>query len=233
MKTSLRTVAQVVLFLASGSLALAQDSTAQAQVLALKASMAASEAILKQYEWVETTTITVDGEQKSQQLNRCYYGADGKVQKIPLTTPPPEEKKRGLRGLIAEKKEKELDDYMKSAVALVKQYVPPESVLIQQAKDAGNFSASPLPGQQARLTFTGYIKTGDSLAIVVDLSNNRPLSAKVSTFLDSAPDQPITLDVQFSTLNNNSTYTSSTALNATAKQLTVTVTNSGYRLSTN
>ena len=70
--------------------------------------------------WVETTVVSLKGEEKSRQMNRCYDGADGKVQKIPLTTPPPEEKKRGLRGRIVEKKKEELTDYMKSAVSLVK-----------------------------------------------------------------------------------------------------------------
>ena len=232
MKTSLRYLTQVALLILPVSLALAQQPTAQERVLALKASMAASEAILKQYEWVETTTISVKGAQKSQQLQRCYYGADGKLQKIPLTTPPPTEKKRGLRGLIAEKRNEEMTDYMKSAVALVKEYVPPQQVLIQKAKDAGKVSVTPLPDQRARLTFTDYIKTGDSLALDVDLASNRPLAAKVSTYLDS-PDELITLDVQFSTLDNNATYTSTVKLDAKAKELTVSVENSGYRQSTN
>ena len=38
---------------------------------------------------------------------------------------------------LAENKKEELTDYMKEAVALVKQYVPPEQGRIQAAKDAG------------------------------------------------------------------------------------------------
>src|SRR5512140_313857 len=98
MKASITLLMPTALLLLSGSVALAQQPTTQERVVALKASLAASEAILKQYEWVETTTVSVKGEQKSQQMKRCYYGADGKVQKVPLTTPPPAEKKRGLRG---------------------------------------------------------------------------------------------------------------------------------------
>jgi hypothetical protein len=145
-----------------------------------------------------------------------------------LTTPPPEEKKRGLRGKIVESKKEELTDYMKEAVGLVKQYVPPDPARIQAAKDAGKVSVSPLPGQRARLTFTDYLKAGDSLALEVDLASNRPIEAKISTYLDSQK-EPVTLDVRFSTLDNNATYASTIALEAKAKNLSVNVQNSGYR----
>jgi hypothetical protein len=229
MKSSLKYLAPAVLLVLPVSLSFAQQPTAQERVVALKASLAASQVILKQYEWVETTTVSVKGDQKSQQMNRCYYGAEGNVQKVPLTSPPQQKKPGGLRGLIAEKKQEEMTDYMKSAVALVKEYIPPQPVLIQNAKDAGKVSVSPLPGQRVRLTFTDFIKPGDSLALDLDLANNRPMEAKVTTYLEDAKDEPVTLDVKFSTLPNNATYASTIDLNAQAKQLTVNVQNSGYR----
>jgi hypothetical protein len=228
MKASLKFLTQAVLLILPVSLALAQQPTAQERVVALKASLAASQAILQQYEWVETTVVSLKGEEKSRQMNKCYHGADGKVQKVPLTTPPPEEKKRGLRGKIVEAKKEEMTDYMKSAVALVKQYVPPDQAKIQAAKDAGKVSVSPQPGQRVRLTFADYVKPGDSLVLELDLASNRPLEAKVSSYLDSK-DDAVTLDVRFSTLDNNATYTSTTALDAKGKNLTVNVENSGYR----
>jgi len=212
----------------SGGWAFAQQPTAQERVVALKASLAASQAILKSYEWVETTTVSLKGEEKSRQMSKCYYGADGKVQKIPLTSPPPAKKRRGLRGRIIESKKEEMTDFMKSAVALVKEYAPPQPVLIQKAKDAGKVSVSPLPGQRGRLTFTDYLKPGDSFALVLDLANNRPVEAKISTYLDSKEDA-VNLDVRFSTLEGGATYASNMTLDAPSKDLEVTVMNSGYR----
>ena len=206
----------------------AQQPTPQQRVEALKVTLATSQAMLKPYEWVETTVVTSKGKEKSRQMNQCYNGADGKVQKVPLTTPPPEKKKPGLRGKIAENKSEELADYMKEAIGLVKVYMPPTPVLIQSAKDAGRVAAQPLSAQLVRLTFTGYLKPGDSLALDVDLANNRPVNAKVSTYLDS-PKEPVTLDVRFSTLENNAVYPASIVLNAKGKDLKVDVTNSGYR----
>jgi len=94
MQTSLRVLTQTAVLLVSGSLVLAQQPTLQERVVALKASLAASQAMLKPYEWIETTVVSLKGEEKSRQMNRCYHGADGQVQKVPVTAPPAEEKKR-------------------------------------------------------------------------------------------------------------------------------------------
>ena len=233
MKSISKTTTPATLLLALISLALVPPSLAQQpstaeRVAALKASLAFGQAILKQYEWVETTAVSPKGEEKSRQMERCYYSADGKIQKLLVTAPPPEEKKRGLRGKIAKKKKEEMTDYMKEAVGLVKMYMPPDQAKIQAAKDAGKVSVTPLPGQRTRLTFADYIKTGDSLALDVDLAGNRPLEAKVATYLDSQK-EPVTLDVRFSTLDNNATYAANILLEAKAKNLKVNVENSGYR----
>jgi hypothetical protein len=151
------------------------------------------------------------------------------VQKIEISKSPEPKKKRGLRGRIAESKQEKLTDYMNSAVALVKSYVPPSPVMIQAAKDAGKVSIDMLqPGKRARLNFRDYVKPGDNLGVEVDLASNRPLGLKVSTYLEDAKDA-VTLDVRMGQLNDGTTYPSNVTLDAKAKKLKVTVQNSGYR----
>jgi hypothetical protein len=230
--TKLVTLTTLTTLLLTGGdigIALAQQPSLPERVAALKASLAASQVILKQYEWIETTTVSLKGEEKSRKQERCYYGADGKVQKIEINASPEPEKKRGLRGRIVERKKEELTDYMKSAVALVKTYVPPKPAMIQAAKDAGKASIEVLaPGKRARLNFRDYEKAGDNLGVEVDLVNNRALGVKVATYLDDAKDA-VTLDVRMGQLNDGTTYASDITLDAKAKNLKVTVQNSGYR----
>ncbi len=207
----------------------AQQPTAAERALMLKATMAASQAVLKQYEWVETTVISLKGEEKSRKQDRCYYGADGGVQKIEINKSPEPKKKRGLRGRIAANKKEELTDYMKSAVSLVKSYVPPNPAKIQASKDMGKVTIEILqPGKRARLNFRDYEKPGDNLGVEVDLASNRPLGLKVSTYLEDSTDT-VTLDVRMSQLNDGTTYAANVTLEAKAKKLKVTVKNSGYR----
>lgn len=208
---------------------LAQQPTPAERASQLKATLDASQAVLRQYEWIEATVVSIKGEEKSRKQERCYYGADGGLQKVAETSTPPPAKKRGLRGKIAANKQEEMTDYMKSALALVKSYVPPSPAKLQAAKDAGKVSIDMLePGKRARLNFRDYEKPGDNLGVEVDLVSNRPLGLKVATYLDSAKDA-VTLDVRMGQLNDGTTYPSDVTLNAKAKKLTVTVKHSGYR----
>jgi hypothetical protein len=207
-----------------------QPQSPEERVAALKANLAASQAALRQYEWIETTVVSLKGEEKSRQQNRCYHGADGALQKVPVTAPPaPAKKKRGLRGRIVENKKEELAGYMKEAVELVHQYVPPASARIQAVKDAGQVTLQPDgTNKRLKLTFAGYLKPGDSLGMDVELGSNRILGVKVSTYLAS-PQEQVNLDVRFSALNDGTSYPAETVLDAKAKDLRVTVQNSGYR----
>jgi hypothetical protein len=132
---------------------LAQQPSAAERAAMLKATLAASQAVLRQYEWVETTVVSVKNEEKSRKQERCFYGADGALTKVTLSESAPAPEPRGfLRRRIAERKKEELTDSMKSAVALVKTYVPPAPAKIQAVKDAGNVSIEILdPGKRARL----------------------------------------------------------------------------------
>ncbi len=225
------TIPTTLLLAALALPALAQQPTATERAAMLKATLAGSQAVLRQYEWIQTTVVSLKGEEKSRKQERCYYGADGALQKVEINASPEPQTKRGLRGKIAKKKKEELTDYMKSAVSLVKTYVPPSPAKIQAAKDAGKVSIDVLqPGQRARLNFRDYEKPGDNLGVEVDLVSNRPLGLKVSTYVDDAKDA-VTLDVRMGQLNDGTTYASDVALEAKAKNIKVTVQNSGYRKS--
>src|SRR5258705_9640213 len=111
--------------------AAAENPQAPAErVAAIKKSFAESQARLHQYEWVETTVTSLKGEEKARVLKRCYYGAEGGVQKIPMAAAPEAKPARGIRGRIVEKKKEELSDYMKEAAELMQSYLPPDPGLI-------------------------------------------------------------------------------------------------------
>jgi hypothetical protein len=196
---------------------------------ALKQSLAQSQKNLRSYQWVETTTVSLKGEVKSTTQNSCYYGADGTLQKMPISASPPPEQKRGLRGKIVESKKAELSDAMKQAVALVKSYVPPDAALIQRSKDAGKASMEVLqPGKLIRLVFRDYQLPGDMLAVSVDLSTNRLAGINVASYLGQ-PSSPVGLDVQMGALADGTVYAANIQLTVKSQDLAVAVTNTGYR----
>jgi hypothetical protein len=208
-----------------------QSTAMEERVAALKQSVARDQQNIRQYEWIETTVITLKGEEKSRQQKQCYYGAEGSLQKVEVSATPPPKKKRGVRGRIAANKKEELTDYMKQAVALVKTYVPPDPARIQAVKDAGKVSLDlPGGGKGARVNLRDYAKPGDVLSVEVDPGSNRVMGLAVATYLDDAKDT-VTLDVRFSALQDGTGYPATEVLVANAKNLSVNVTNSGYRKS--
>jgi hypothetical protein len=191
--------------------------------------LAESQKQLKHYEWIETTVVTYKGEEKSNTQNRCYYGADGVLQKVPLTAAADEKRKKGLRGKSAEGKA----DYIKQAVELVKSYIPPGPAKIQAAQTGGNVSYTPkAEGTQVLIDFNNYIKSGDKLTMGLDKTNNRLMGIKVANYLKDAKDA-VTLDVGVGMLQDSTSYPSSIVLEAKAEKMTISIKNSGYKKSGN
>jgi len=199
------------------------------RVAAIKQSLAQSQKNLRTYQWIETTAVSLNGEEKSRTQNTCYYGADGNLQKVPLSATPPPKSKPGLRGAIIASKKAELSDTMKQAVALVKTYVPPDPVLLQRSKDAGKVAIEMVqPGKVVRLVFRDYRLPGDFLAITLDVTTNKLLGFNVSSYLGQ-PSNPVTMDAQLGSLIDGTTYPASINLSAKSAGIAVAITNTGYR----
>ena len=201
----------------------------QERVAAIKNSMIASQQDLRTYQWVETTTVSVNGEQKSYKEESCYYGADGTLQKLPIASSPPPKKKFGLRGAIQESKQEEMTDTMKQAAALVKSYIPPNAVLLDQSVKSGNVTVDMLqPGQVVRLNFKNYKMPGDVFSITLNIQTNRLLGIGVATYMGD-PSNPVNMNAQMGTLTDGATYTARTELQVPSANIEVDIVNTGYR----
>ena len=210
--------------------------TPQQRAEMLKQWLQASQAQMRAYEWIETTIVSKDGEEKSRTQKRCYYGADGKVQKVVLQSSPAQG--GGPPGILppgrlakkaAAHKKEEMAEYMQSVAELVHSYIPPVPGLIQQSIKGGKMGMQMLdPNRRVRLTFGDYLKPGDSLGIEVELPTNRLLGMAVSSHLESAKD-PIALNVTMSVLPDGTIYAAQSKLDAKAKGISVSIENTGYR----
>ena len=217
--------------LATGAILHAQAD----QVAALKQSLQQGLAKARQYEWIETTVISLKGEEKARKQQRAYYGADGKLTKVPIGGPQPEAARggRGGRGgrvkeKIVENKKDEMQDYMERAVTLIHTYVPPSPAQIQKAKDAGKMRVSPPQQGKARIEFPDFLQPSDLLAIDLDATAARLAAISVATYLEKREDA-VTMDVAFGALADGTSYAATTTLDAKAKNIRVVVTNSGHR----
>jgi hypothetical protein len=209
--------------------------TTDQMVATLKQNLAESQKRLRQYEWIETTAISLKGEEKSRKQQRVYYGADGKLTKTPLGEPPAQAAQGGggrrggrLKQRVVENKKDEMKEYMEKAAALIQQYVPPNPAQVQKAKDAGNMLLRPPADGKLRVEFRDYFQPSDQMLIDIDVKAALLAGLSVATYLEKQEDA-VTLNVRFATLSDGTSYNAQTTLEAKAKNIRVVVENSGHR----
>jgi len=227
-----RTLLIAAAMLAAFVPALAQSGAGgelQQKVAAVKQSVAENQQRLHQYQWTETTQLTLKGDPKPPKQAACQYGSDGKVQKSPIGPPPePPSGGRMKQKMIAKKKE-EIKDYMGQVKSLLAMYVPPDPEHMQQAFQLGKVSLNPNPSSGVtQIVFKDYAQVGDQMTIAFDTAAKKVSSVNVNTYMDE-PKDVVTLAVQFASLPDSTNYVQQTVLDATAKKLLVTTTNSDYK----
>ena len=197
----------------------------------IKASLAASKAALKSYEWVETTAVSMGGEEKARLEKRCYYGAEGTLQKVPLGPEKEDKKKRGLRGKAIENKKEEIQGSVKEAIALLRQYAPLDPAKIEAAKGAGNLSVStPAPDGGIKVTIKSYLKPGDEVTIDIDGAKNTLKGFGISSYVEDAKEKsPVTAKVGYGALADGTLYPAKESLVIAAQKLSIDIQNSGYK----
>jgi hypothetical protein len=205
----------------------AQNAELQQRFAAVKQAAAENRQRLHQYQWTETTQLTLKGDQKPPTQNLCQYGPDGQVQKTPIG-PPPEQPSGGrMKQRIIEKKKAEMQDYMQDVKAVLAMYVPPDPERMQQAYQAGNVSLNPVAGA-VNLVFTNYAQPGDKMTLTFDSAAKKITHLSIDTYMGEAKDA-VTLQAQMGTLPDGTNYVQQSVLNASAKELMVTTTNSNYQ----
>lgn len=207
--------------------ALPQNPELQEKLAAVKQSAAENKQRLLQYQWVETTQLTLKGDPKPPTKNSCRYGPDGKVLKTAIG-PPPEQPSGGrMKQKIIAKKKAEMKDYMQDVKEVLSMYVPPDPQKMQAAYQAGKISLNPRPGG-VNLIFTDYAQPKDKMALTFDTATKKITGLTINTYMGEEKDI-VTLQVQMGSLPDGTNYVEQTVLDATVKQLMVTTTNSDYQ----
>ena len=207
--------------------ALPQNPELQQKLAAVKQAAAENKQRLLQYQWIETTQLTLKGDAKPPTQNSCRYGPDGKVQKTAIG-PPPEQPSGGrMKQKVIAKKKAEMKDYMQDVKTVLSMYVPPDPQKMQAAYQAGKVSLNPVAGT-VNLVFTDYAQPGDKMTLTFDTATKKITGLNINTYMGEEKDA-VTLKVQMGSLPDGTNYEQQTVLDATAKKLVVTTTNSNYQ----
>lgn len=204
----------------------APAATLQEKVAGLKKALQDNQSKLKQYEWIETVIVSKNGDEKNRKQYRCYYGADGGIQKVLIDSSQEQGRTpRGIRGRIVAHKKEEMADYMQQASDLIKRYIPPRASQIEASKVSIKPNAS---DKSLAFVIQDYLLPGDSLTVDLDMGKAQVTGLQVASYLDN-PKDTVTLQVSFGNLQDGTSYPKLTVLTAKKKNISVQVESSGYR----
>ena len=206
---------------------IAQNAELQEKLAAVKQAAAENKQKLRQYQWTETLQLTLKGDAKPPSENLCRYGPNGNVEKTAIGLPPEKPSGGKVKQRIIEKKKGEMKEYMQDVKVLLDMYVPPDPQKMQQAYQAGKVSLNPVGGV-VNLILKDYAQAGDQMTLAFDTATKKLTTLNINTYMGQSKDV-VTLQVQMASLPDGTNYPQQSVLNATAKQLVVTTTNSDYQ----
>jgi hypothetical protein len=202
---------------------------AKEAITQIKQNLAASVEKLKGYEWLETTTVFKDGEQKSKTQNQCYYSVDNKLIKVPTGNSQKAKTPGGLKGKVAQNKKADIKDYVTDCLDKIHQYLPPDGEKLQANYAAGKTSLQVLePHKKFNVDFSDYLQPGDKFGVQIDKEKNLLTAVNVNTYVDK-PDDKIGFKLTYGQLPDGTQYPAETLLDLPAKKLKIVITNEGYK----
>ena len=219
----------LILVLLAGITRVSAQADMQENVTMIKKNLTDSKAAMQKYEWIETTTVFVKGEQKSVKQKQCYYALDGKLTKVETGGSTAAKTPGGLRGKVAENKKADMSDYAKKAIEKVQTYLPPDPEKLQKLYNDGKVGIQILePNKKFKLSFPDYNEAGDVLSISLSKTDQKLIALDVSTSVDD-PKEKVAFNVTFSDLPDGTQFQGTTTLDAPAKDLKIVIVNSGFK----
>jgi hypothetical protein len=199
--------------------------------IAMKANVAAqvtearqaNATAMQQYTWDQRTEMLEDAVVKDTRVQMVNW-VNGQYQKSLVSNEGPSLPRFGLRKRIAEKKQKEMQDYLSGLKTLLDQYTMGTTQAVFDFMMKASVGA---PDAQGLIAMSGgsVVSPGDSLTIWTNLASKKTQKIFVGTTYKG---DPITLNATFATLSTGLNYMNYADIQIPAKQLEVQVSNFNY-----
>ena len=155
---------------------------------------------LRNYTWTSTYTYEVDGAQRRQDVYTVRYAFDGSLGKTQISSKIDKKKIRRPDGKKLKKKEREAAyDFGMSVKSQLDGYLNP--MFSEKAVSTATITTS---DDTLILRSEDVVTKGDTVEIRYSLQSHLPRSATIKTTVD---DSPVSLDVEFASLEYGPNYT--------------------------
>ena len=200
----------------------------QEKMQAIQAASRENEQRLHTYQWIETTTVTVNGNPKPPRQSICRYAPDGTIVKTPLGPQQPPMPSGGpLMRRMKEKKIEEVQESLSEIRGIMAQYLPLGPGALQQAFQTKLVNFEHNGPQENSVVIRDYAKPGDSLSLDLSVPAMGLRGIAVKSYFES-PSDTLTAYVHFATLPDGTQYPGITTINAPEKGISITTVQSNF-----
>jgi hypothetical protein len=186
---------------------------------------------LHTYQWIEATTLTIDGTSAPPKQSICRYSADGTLLKTPLG-PPGQQGMPGRRGgaikkHIAKEKEEKIQGEVKQIHALTQLYLPFNQAKFREVLGTGKVDLEHDGANGDAIILYNYRKAGDQLRLTLDPATMQIVRISVKTYFEEHQDV-MTVDIHFSLLADGTIYPALTSIEAPSMKLSIATVDSDF-----
>ncbi len=221
-----------MILLGSSALASAQEQDTPEQEPPNKALLATeindgrkqNAAQMRNYSWNTRTEVKMDGEVKSVKVELIRITPEGELQKAVVSDSSAGAKKpRGVRGRVASKKKKGMQEWAAELGKLLQQYSLPTSGSILDFLDNATVQRT---GNMVNLVGKNVIQQGDYMAILVDAKSKQLKLITVKTSLDG---DAVDVQITSENLDDGLSYTARQVVKVPAMKVELIVENYDFR----
>jgi hypothetical protein len=181
-------------------------------------------ALMRSYTWNERADLLKNGNMLDLRLDLVTYGPDGQLQRNLINDQHAPLPGGFFRKKIAEKKAKEMEQYLKGLRSLLDQYTLPTAGAILNFLTTAQTTG---PGPEGMLTTAGgnVVQPGDTMTIWTDAATRQTRRVSVNTTYQGSPVQ---FTATFKTLPSGLTYMNYATVDVPSQQLQLNVQNFDY-----
>jgi hypothetical protein len=204
-----------------------QPDMLQQKVQQMEQATVKNEQQLHTYQWVESTTLTIDGTTRPPKQSLCRYAADGTVVKTPVGSSDEPRMPGGPMKHIAEKKKEKVEDEVDQIHALMQLYLPFNQAKLQEVLRTGKVDLEHDGTNGDALILNNYAKPGDELRLALNPTTMRIEQISVMTYFDE-PKDAMRVEIHFAILPDGTVYPTLTSIEAPSKKLSIETANSDF-----
>jgi hypothetical protein len=198
------------------------------KVQQMQQAAARNEQQLYTYQWLESTTLTLDGTSRPAQQSMCRYAADGTVLKTPVGPSEQQEIHGGpLMKHMVEKKKEQVQQELEEIHAVMQLYLPFDKAKFREVLRTGKIDLEHDGANVNAVILNNYAKQGDQMRITLNRATMQIDQIWIKTYFES-PTDTMTAIVLFSDLPDGTVYPSLTSIAAASKKLNIATAQSDF-----